>query len=290
MPFRPRRSALYMPGSNLRALEKAKTLSADALILDLEDAVAPDSKALAREQVVASIQAGGYGSRELVVRVNGLDTEWGLEDIRAVATSGADAICLPKVEAAAEVEELVRLLDDAGAPETMEVWVMSETPKGVLNINEVAAAHWRLSVIVMGTSDLAKDLRVPHTPDRLGFLTSLGLCLLAARANNVDILDGVYLDLDDDAGYRASCEQGRELGFDGKTLIHPKQLQAANEVFGPSEDELGRCQKIIAAWDSAETQGQGVVLVDGKLVENLHVEEARRCLAIAAAIEELQGA
>lgn len=290
MPFRPRRSALYMPGSNLRALEKAKTLSADALILDLEDAVAPDSKALARQQVVASIQAGGYGSRELVVRVNGLDTEWGLEDIRAVATSGADAICLPKVEAAAEVEELVRLLDDAGAPETMEVWVMSETPKGVLNINEVAAAHWRLSVIVMGTSDLAKDLRVPHTPDRLGFLTSLGLCLLAARANNVDILDGVYLDLDDDAGYRASCEQGRELGFDGKTLIHPKQLQAANEVFGPSEDELGRCQKIIAAWDSAETQGQGVVLVDGKLVENLHVEEARRCLAIAAAIEELQGA
>lgn len=288
MPHRPRRSVLYMPGSNLRALDKAKTLPADTLILDLEDAVSPDAKALARQQVVASIQAGGYGNRELVVRVNGLDTDWGMDDIRAVATSGANAICLPKVEAAAEVEELVRLLDDAGAPETMKIWIMSETPKGVLNINEVAASHWRLAVIVMGTSDLAKDLRVPHTPDRLGFLTSLGLCLLAARANNVDILDGVYLDLDDEPGYRASCVQGRELGFDGKTLIHPKQLSAANEVFGPSADELTRCEKIIAAWAEAEAGGQGVVLVDGKLVESLHVEEARRLLVIAAEIDKLQ--
>ena len=288
MPFRPRRSALYMPGSNLRALEKAKSLVADTLILDLEDAVAPDAKTLARQQIVASIQGGGYGNRELVVRVNGLDTEWGMDDIRAVATSGADAICLPKVEAAAEVEELVRLLDDAGAPENMKIWVMSETPKGVLNINEVAASHARLAVIVMGTSDLAKDLRVPHTPSRLGFLTSLGLCLLAARANNIDILDGVYLDLDDDMGYRASCLQGRELGFDGKTLIHPKQLSVANEVFGPSDDELVRCKKIIAAWAEAEGEGRGVVLVDGKLVENLHIEEAHRLLTISEAIDKMQ--
>jgi len=287
MPLRPRRSVLYMPGSNQRALEKAKTLAADALILDLEDAVAPDAKAVARQQVVDSVRAGGYGKRELVIRVNGLDTDWGMEDIRAVAGSGADAICLPKVEAAAEVEELVRLLDEAGAPESMAIWVMSETPKGILNIDEVAASHPRLKVIVMGTSDLAKDLRVRHTPERLGFLTSLGLCLLAARANNVDILDGVYLDLNDEEGYRASCEQGRDLGFDGKTLIHPKQLEGANAVFGPSADELERSRKIIEAWAAAEAEGKGVVLVDGKLVESLHVEEARRLLAIAEVIEAM---
>lgn len=288
MALRPRRSVLYMPGSNQRALDKARSLAADTLILDLEDAVAPDAKIEAREQVVAAIKAGGYGQRELVVRINSLDTPWGDDDIRAVATSGADAICLPKVETAAEVEELSHLLDAAGAPGDMEIWVMSETPKGVLNINEVACAHERLSVIVMGTSDLAKDLRVRHTPDRLGFLTSLGLCLLAARANNIDILDGVYLDLEDEKGYRESCQQGRDLGFDGKTLIHPKQLSVANSLFGPSEQDIARSEKIISAWQQAEAEKLGVVLVDGKLVENLHVEESRRLLAIAEAIKSLE--
>jgi citrate lyase subunit beta/citryl-CoA lyase len=279
-----------MPGSNQRALEKAKTLAADCLILDLEDAVAPDAKVQARQQVLDAVNGGGYGSRELVIRVNALDTDWGEEDITAVAGSAADAICLPKVESAAEVEEVVRLLETAGARETLAIWVMCETPKGVLTINEIAGAHPRVNMIVMGTSDLAKDLRVRHTPGREGFMTSLGLCLLAARANNIDILDGVYLDLDDERGYLASCQQGRDLGFDGKTLIHPKQLAGANAAFGPSEEELSRAKKIIEAWRQAEAAGQGVVLVDGKLVENLHVDEAKRQLAIGEAIAAMVNA
>lgn len=284
MQIRPRRSVLYMPGSNPRALEKARQLDADCLVFDLEDAVAPDAKAGAREIIINAIQQGGYANRELVVRVNALDTEWAEADLRAMAKSGADAICLPKVEAAADVHEAIRILDEAGAPQTLTLWVMAETPKGVLNIEEVTAAHDRLTVLMMGTSDLAKDLRVRHTPDRIGFITSLGLCVLAARASGLDIIDGVQLDLNDDAAYRKSCEQGRDLGFDGKSLIHPKQIAAANEVFGPSEEELLRAEKIIEAWKNAEAEGKAVVLVDGRLVENLHVEEARRALAIAEAI------
>ncbi len=288
MPIRPRRSVLYMPGSNQRALEKARQLSADCLLLDLEDSVAPSAKLLAREQVMAAVKAGGYGSRELVVRVNGLDSDWGEDDIRAVAQSGTDAICLPKVETAAEIEELVKIMDAAAAPEAMRIWIMSETPRGILNINEVASSHNRLQVIVMGTTDLAKELRLRHTPERQGFVTSLGLCLLAARANGLEILDGVFLDLEDTAGFYQSCLQGRDWGFDGKTLIHPKQLVAANEIFAPSANELSRSTKILEAWRQAESEGKAVVLVDGKLVENLHVEEAQHLLAIADAIVQRQ--
>jgi len=284
LQLRPRRSVLYMPGSNDRAMEKAKGLDADALVLDLEDAVAPSQKSIAREAVVAAINTGGYGKREMAIRINSLATTWGEADLMLVATSRADAVCVPKVESAAEVLEVARIMSAAGAAETMQIWAMIETPLGVLNANAIAGAHPRLSVLIMGTSDLAKELRVPHTPERLGFISSLSQCVLAARAHSLDILDGVYLDLSDEQGYQAICEQGRELGFDGKTLIHPKQLAAANEVFGPSAASVAQAEKIIAAFNEAESQGLGVVVVDGKLVENLHVDEAQRTLAIASVI------
>ena len=284
MSIRPRRSALYMPGSNARALEKAKTLPADALILDLEDAVAPDAKELARQQVIDAVRGGGYGQRELVIRINAMDTQWGRADLEAAATSGADAVCIPKVETAEQVQSVARIMEAAGAPQEMAIWVMAETPLGVLNAAAVCSAHRRVAVMVMGTSDLSKELRVPHTPSRLGFLTSLGHCLLAARAANLDILDGVYLDLEDSEGLSGACQQGRELGFDGKTLIHPKQIEPANAAFAPSPAERERAEKILAAWQQASAEGQGVVVVDGKLVESLHVDEAHRVLEIAEAI------
>jgi citrate lyase subunit beta/citryl-CoA lyase len=287
MAIRPRRSVLYMPGSNLRALEKARTLPADALVLDLEDAVGPDKKSLAREQIVAAVKAGGYGKREVIVRVNALDTLWGKEDVIALAQSGADGLCLPKVETASQIHALLQLMDQSAAPDAMKVWAMIETPKGVISINEIVSASPRLTVIAMGTTDLAKELRVPHVPSRVGLITSLGQCVLAARAHNKEILDGVYLNLDDEAGFANACEQGRELGFDGKTLIHPKQLAAANTVFGPSEQELARARKIIEAWRQAEAEGSGVVVVDGSLVEGMHVDEAKRQLEIADVIAEL---
>lgn len=288
MSLKPRRSVLYMPGSNARALEKAKTLDADTLVLDLEDAVAPDQKQAAREQVVAAVKEGGYGSREMVIRVNGLDTDWCEDDIRAVAGTGVSAICLPKIETSEQVLKVVELLDRAGADSAMEIWAMIETPKGVVNVNRIAPAHPRLTLLMMGTSDLAKEMRVPHTPDRIGFISALSSCVIAARANGLDVLDGVHLDLNDEAGFVAVCQQGRNLGFDGKTLIHPKQLSAANEVFGPSEQDIDRAQRIIEAFQEAEAQGKGIVLVDGKLVENLHVDEARRTLEISAAISSRQ--
>jgi len=265
-------------------MEKAKGLDADALVLDLEDAVAPTQKAIARDAVVEAVNTGGYGNREMAIRINSLATEWGEADLKAVASSRAEAVCVPKVESAAEVLEVARIMEAAGASENMQIWAMIETPLGVLNVNAIAGAHPRLRVLIMGTSDLAKELRVPHTPQRLGFITSLSLCVLAARAYNLDILDGVYLDLSDEEGYQAICAQGRELGFDGKTLIHPKQLAAANEVFGPSPEAVTQAEKITAAFNEAESQGLGVVVVDGKLVENLHVDEAQRTLAIAAVI------
>lgn len=287
MTIRPRRSVLYMPGSNQRALEKARSLGADALVLDLEDAVAPDKKAAAREQVLAAVKEGGYGQRELVVRANALSSEWGEADVTAIASSGADALCLPKVESAAQVLAAVSLLEQAGAPQTMSVWAMIETPRGVLNISEIATAHARMTVLVLGTTDLAKELRVPHTADRIGLLSALSQCVLAARAADVEILDGVYLDLKDQAGFANACQQGRDLGFDGKTLIHPNQLAAANEVFGPSAADLDRATKIIAAWQEVEAKGEAVAVVDGKLVEGMHVDEARRNLAIAEAIDAI---
>jgi len=282
---RPRRSVLYMPGSNARALEKARSLPADALILDLEDAVAVDAKVMARTQVVGAVKAGGFGRRELLIRVNCLDTAWGEDDLVAAASAGAHAVLLPKVESAATVQRAEAILVAAGAPADLAIWCMIETPFGALRAVEIAGASPRLGGFVMGTSDLAKDLNCLHTPDRLPFITALGLSLLAARAYGLAALDGVFLDLEDEGGLEAACRQGRQLGFDGKTLIHPKQIAAANDAFGPSEAELARARKITEAFEEAAAAGKGVVLVDGKLVENLHVTQAQRLIALAHLIE-----
>jgi citrate lyase subunit beta / citryl-CoA lyase len=287
---RPRRSVLYMPGSNTRALEKARGLAADGLILDLEDAVAPDAKAMARANVAAALRAGGYGKRELVVRVNGLATPWGYDDIAAAAAMKADAVLLPKVESADMVRQAETLLAAAGAPASLALWCMMETPRGMLHAEEIAAASPRVAGLVMGTSDLAKDLNARHTRDRLPMLTALGLCLLAARAYRLAILDGVHLDLADDEGFAAVCRQGRELGFDGKTLIHPKTIAAANDAFAPTGDEVAWARRIIAAHAEAAAAGKGVVLVDGKLIENLHVEDARRTVTLAEQIGAMERA
>lgn len=278
---RPRRSVLYMPGSNPRALEKARTLPADGLILDLEDAVAPDSKEEARVQVVDAVKAGGYGARELLVRVNSLATPWGQADVAAAAASGAHAVLIPKVESADTVRQVEAIMVANGAPADMAIWCMMETPRGMLRAEEIAGSSARMGGFVMGTSDLAKDLHCAHTRDRLPMITSLGLCLLAARAYGLAALDGVYLDLNDDEGFAYSCRQGLELGFDGKTLIHPKTIDAANRVFAPAEKEIEWSKKIIAAHAEAAAAGKGVVVVDGKLIENLHVENARRIVALA---------
>ncbi|HAD85880.1 MAG TPA: CoA ester lyase [Rhodospirillaceae bacterium] len=286
--IRPRRSVLYMPGSNARALEKGRTLAADGLILDMEDAVAPDAKQTAREQITAAIAEGGYGMRELIVRTNGLDGPWGEDDLKAAAKMGAHAVLLPKVESKAMVDDAIKILDAAGAPKDLPIWAMMETPLGMLHAEEIAFSSPRLQCLVMGTSDLAKDLKAQHTPDRIPFMTSLGLCMLAARAAKITILDGVHLDLADDDGFKASCVQGRELGMDGKTLIHPKTIAMANEAFSPSEDEVAWAKRIIEAHAEAEKEGKGVVLVDGKLIENLHVEGAKQAVALADAIAEME--
>ncbi|PIW26711.1 MAG: CoA ester lyase [Rhodospirillales bacterium CG15_BIG_FIL_POST_REV_8_21_14_020_66_15] len=288
--IRPRRSVLYMPGSNARALEKGRTLAADGLILDMEDAVAPDAKQTAREQIAAAIREGGYGRRELIVRTNGLDTAWGEDDLKAAARMGAHAVLLPKVESKAMVDRALAILDGAGAPGNLPVWAMMETPLGMLHAEEIAFASPRLQCLVMGTSDLAKDLKAQHTPDRLPFITSLGVCVLAARAAKISILDGVHLDLNDDEGFMAACRQGVELGMDGKTLIHPKTIAMANEAFSPTEEEITWANRIIEAHAEAEKEGKGVVLVDGRLVENLHVEGARQMVAMADAIQEMERA
>ena len=285
---RPRRSVLYMPGSNARALEKGRGLPADALILDLEDAVAPDAKELARQQIAEAVKAGGYGRRELAIRVNGLDTPWGREDVAAAAACGPDAILLPKVESAAMVTALEAAMAEAGAPAETAIWCMMETPLAMLQAQQVAGASPRVACLVMGTSDLVKDLQAAHTPQRLPVLTSLSLCILAARAYGLAILDGVHLDLQDDAGFADSCLQGKELGFDGKTLIHPKTIAKANEVFAPSPAEVEQAHKMIAAHAEAAAEGKGVVVLDGKLVENLHVEAAQRTVALAAAIADME--
>ncbi len=285
---RPRRSMLYMPGSNARALEKGRTLAADALILDLEDAVAPDAKELARRQIVEAVRAGGYGRREVVVRINALDSPWGHDDLTAIAASGADAILLPKVETAAMVHDLEMQMVGAGAPETMGIRGMMETPLGMRHAEAVAGASKRVSCLVMGTSDLVKELQASHTDARLPVLTSLGLCLLAARAFGLAVLDGVHLDLADDEGFAEACVQGLELGFDGKTLIHPKTIAKANEVFSPSTEEVAFSHRIIEAHAVGAAEGKGVVLVDGKLIENLHVENAKRLVALAEAIRALE--
>jgi len=278
-----------MPGSNPRALEKARSLPADGLILDMEDSVAPDAKQLAREQIGAALAEGGYGHREILVRINGLGTEWGRDDIAAVCafSSAPDAVLIPKIDSAQDVVDAIAAFESAGCPDEVDMWIMAETPLCILNIGQVAAAHPRLRGIVMGTSDLSKDTRVRHTPDRLGFITALNLCVYAARAHGLDIIDGVQLDLEDEALLAQSCAQGRDLGFDGKSLIHPKQLEAANAAFAPDEEEVAAAREIIAGFEAAQAEGKGVVVVDGRLVENLHVEEAKRQLALAEAIEGL---
>lgn len=284
-PIRPRRSVLYMPGANARALDKARTLDADALILDLEDAVAPDAKAQARAQVAAALREGGYGRRECIVRVNALDTPWGLDDVRAIAQAGADAVLLPKVESAAQLAALAQALDAAGAPVDLPLWAMAETPLGFLRLDAIAGGHARLAAIVVGTSDLVKDLHARHTPSRDETLLARSLAVMAARAHGLAVLDGVHLDLNDDSGLQVACAQGRDQGFDGKTLIHPRQIAAANAAFAPTPEELDTARKRLDAWRAAQAEGKGVAVVDGALVENLHASEAERVLALAAAIQ-----
>ncbi len=281
---KPRRSALYMPASRTGALEKAKTLPADVLIFDLEDAVSPDMKQTARAQAVVAARSGAYGLREIVIRANGLDTPWGHDDLAAIAGSGADAALLPKVESEATIHQATALLDRHGAPDSMVVWAMMETPRAMLRADAIAGAGPRLSTLVMGTSDLAKELGAAHTQDRLPFVTSIGLCLLAARAHGLTALDGVHLDLADDEGFVAACRQGAEFGFDGKTLIHPKQLGPCNTAFSPGPEAVAEAQRIIVAHAAAEAAGQGITLVDGRLIESLHVEMAKRTAALAEAI------
>ncbi|OAE50208.1 malyl-CoA thiolesterase [Achromobacter insolitus] len=284
IPIRPRRSVLYMPGANARALDKARSLDADALILDLEDAVAPDAKAQAREQVADALRTGGYGRRECIVRINALDTPWGLQDVQAIARCGADAVLLPKVQSAEQLAALAQALDAAGAPADLPLWAMAETPLGYLRLDVIAGGHPRLAAIVVGTSDLVKDLHARHTPSREETLLARSMAVMAARAHGLAVLDGVHLDLHDDAGLEAACKQGRDQGFDGKTLIHPKQIAAANAAFAPTKEELATARKRLDAWRAAQAAGQGVAVVDGALVENLHALDAERQLALAAAI------
>jgi citrate lyase subunit beta/citryl-CoA lyase len=283
---RPRRSVLYVPGANLRAMDKAKMLAADALIFDLEDAVAPDAKRDARIQVVNAVKAGGYGKREIVIRVNGLNTPWGYADLVAAGTAGADAVLLPKTENVESVRQAQTVMAASDAPADLAIWCMIETPRGVLNAEAIAGSSPRVACFVMGTSDLANDLHAQHTRERLPMVTSLGLCILAARAYGLAILDGVHLDLEDMAGFEQACRQGHDFGFDGKTLIHPKTIEIANRVFAPSGGEVAWANKIIAAHAAAMAEGKGIVVVDGKLIENLHVLNARRVVDLAAAIAE----
>lgn len=284
---RPRRSVLYVPGASARALDKAANLPADALILDLEDAVLPAAKPAARAALVERLaQRDRFGQREIVVRVNGLDTPWGHDDVRALAQSGADAVLFPKIDSPAELRAALAALDAAGAPPGLAAWVMAETPGGVTHCDAIAGLDPRLAAIVMGTADLAKALRLPADPARTGLLAALSRCVLAARAHALDILDGVQTDLGDDAGFASACRQGRALGFDGKTLIHPRQIPVANEVFGVTDEAAQRAAGVIAAWEQAATQGSGIAVFEGQMVERLHADEARRVLALRAAIEQ----
>ncbi len=276
-----------MPGANERALEKAQTIPADALILDLEDAVAPDAKPEARERVCAAATSGAYGRREIAIRANGIGTEWHEADLAAIASAGPDAVVIPKIDSPADVHQVEKALEAGGAPDRTKVWAMLETPVAMLAAHEIAASSERLAVLVMGTNDLAKELRAAHVAGRQPLLAGIGLCLLGARAAGKVILDGVYNDIKDEAGFLAECEQGRDLGFDGKTLIHPSQVDPCNATFAPTADEVERAGRIIAAFEEAEAAGRGVVTVDGRMVENLHVAQARRTLAIQAAIDEL---
>jgi citrate lyase subunit beta/citryl-CoA lyase len=286
--IRPRRSVLYMPGANARALEKARTLPADGIIIDLEDAVAPEAKDDARAQVAAALRQGGFGHREVVVRVNGPDTPWGEDDIAAVVKAGAHAVLVPKVSDAETLTALGHRLRRLGAPETLRVWAMIETPLAILHCERIASVARdgiaRLDCLVMGTNDIAKDTRARQVPGRWPILPHLATAVAAARAHGLDILDGVYNALGDEAGFRAECEQARDLGFDGKTLIHPNQLAVANEVFAPTAEEVAEARSIIAAFERPENRSKGVIAHAGRMVERMHADMARRTMALAEAI------
>ena len=290
--LRPRRSCLYVPGDKARALEKAASLPVDVLILDLEDAVAPDAKTAAREAVREAVGARAYGAREVLVRSNGLDTEWGQDDLAMAAAAGADGVLVPKVMKGKDVRAVDRFLDDVGASPDLGLWVMIETPLAVLKARKIAkaSAKTRLTGFVMGTNDLAKEFDAVVTPDRLAFLFSLSAALVAARAYGLVAIDGVYNDIGHEAGLVTECEQGRVLGFDGKTLIHPAQIETANRVFSPAEAELRHAQAVIEAFALPENRGKGVISVNGQMVELLHLAQAERLVAISDAIRQLDAA
>ena len=285
--LRPRRSVLYMPAANERALEKAKTIPADAIIFDLEDAVAPDAKETARANAVAAASSGAYGHRELTIRCNGLDTPWGIDDLAAAAQSGAASVVIPKVGSVDYLDEVADRLDRAGARPDMKIWAMIETPTAVFDVRAIAA-HWRVEALVMGTNDLARELRAElNAPGRHPFIQHLGVALMAAREAGKVALDGVYNDIKDEEGFRAECLQGFEMGFDGKTLIHPSQVDVANTVWSPSDADVEHARGLIAAFEAGQAEGKGVVTYNGRMIEHLHVSTAQRTLAIADAIAAL---
>jgi citrate lyase subunit beta/citryl-CoA lyase len=288
MTTRPRRSVLYMPGSNARALDKAKTLPAVGVILDLEDSVAPEAKEAARQQVVDAVKAGGFGTREVFIRVNGVDTPWHADDLSAAAHAAPDVILVPKVSSPDTLELIGRRMLDMGTNHKTRVWAMIETPLAIFNILEIASAardsETRLAGFVMGTNDLAKDTRARLVPGRTPMLAWLSMCVAAARIHGIDILDGVYNDIGNADGFAKECTQGVELGFDGKTLIHPSQIEPCNNAFSPSPADVAQARKMIAAFDLPENKGKGVVSIDGRMVERLHADMARRTVAIAEAI------
>jgi citrate lyase subunit beta/citryl-CoA lyase len=285
--LRPRRSVLYMPGANERALEKAKTLPADALILDLEDAVAPDAKVEARARVCAAASSDAHGRKEITIRANGLDTPWHVDDVRAIAEAGPAGIVVPKINSAADVAAVEAALEAGGAPDHTRIWAMLETPIAMLHAEEIATSSERLAVLVMGTNDLAKELQAEHVAGRQPLLFGLSQCLMAARMAGKVILDGVYNDIKDDMGFAAECAQGRQFGFDGKTLIHPSQVEPCNDIFAPGELELARARGLILAFEEARAEGKGVATFEGRMIENMHVDNARRAIAMAEAIAQL---
>ena len=284
--LRPRRSVLYMPAANERALEKAKSIPADAIIFDLEDAVAPDAKPDARTKAVDAVRSGEYGRRELTIRCNGLDTDWGALDVAAAGGAAPSAVVIPKVDSVRMVDDVSAILDGAGASTDVKIWPMIETPAAIFNVREIAA-HPRVAVLIMGTNDLAKELRSPIVAGRHPLVPHLATALLAAREAGKVAIDGVYNDVKNGDGFAEECRQGMEMGFDGKTLIHPTQVEPANDIWAPGADEVEYAERVIAAFDEAVAAGKGVVTVDGRMIENLHVDNARRTLATAAAISAL---
>lgn len=284
--LRPRRSVLYMPAANERALDKAKSIPSDALIFDLEDAVSPDSKPDARRNAVAAATSGEYGQREITIRCNALSTQWGADDVAAAATAGVSAVVIPKVNSVQDVDDVSAALDKAGAPSSLMIWAMIETPTAIFDVRAIAA-HRRVATLVMGTNDLAKELRATQIPGRAPLLPHLATALLAAREAGKDILDGVFNDVKDLDAFRDECIQGATMGFDGKTLIHPSQVEIANDVWAPTSEDVDYSQRVIAAFELATAEGRGVITVDGRMIENLHVDNARRVLAVQKAIDAI---